>query len=161
MICPQPSLNPAHMGCSHGRVHDYSTRGSPHRCPGGRHPHRSSPGKRPGDGGRHRSQSPAAGRGLRHARGDQLTAERRPEAEQLPGDDHVLHAHPLQQLRRSHRALRHHRGGVRGVQKLTGGQRSRPPGQIWSRTGPTWTSRRPGGCSGPSLRQSRKSGRPT
>ena len=54
MICPQPSLNLAHMGCSHGRVHDYSTRGSPHRCPGGRHPHPSSPGKRPGDGGRNR-----------------------------------------------------------------------------------------------------------
>ena len=52
---------------------------------GGRHPHRSSPGKRPGDGGRHWWQSPAAGRDLRHARGDQLPVERRPEAEQLPG----------------------------------------------------------------------------
>ena len=45
MICPQPSLNLGHMGCSHGRVHDYSTLGSPHRCPGGRHPHRSSPAR--------------------------------------------------------------------------------------------------------------------
>ena len=35
MICPEPSLNLGHMGCSHGLVHDYSTRGSPHRCPGG------------------------------------------------------------------------------------------------------------------------------
>ena len=47
-----------------------------------------------GHGGRHRSQSLAAGRGLRHARGDQLTAERRPEAELLPRHNHVLHAHP-------------------------------------------------------------------
>ena len=42
---------------------------------------------------------------------------------------------PCNNVRRSHRALRHHQGGVRGVQKLTGGQRSRAPGQIWSRTG--------------------------
>ena len=34
---------------------------------------------------------------------------------------------PCNNVRRSHRALRHHQGGVRGVRKLPGGQRSRVP----------------------------------
>ena len=163
MICLQPSLSLAHMGCSHGRVHD-CTRGSPHRCPGGRHPHRSSPGKRPGDGGRRRPQEGAC---IMHAEincllnaGRKLSSYRR------------MTMYSTLIPRNMCAGAIVHFGIIKivhfGIIKMVYGESRNLPEdngrELLVRYGvelANLTSRRPGGYSEPSLRQSRKSGRPT